>query len=184
MASKLKLKKLLLTSGIFTLGVLSGFVLSSLLFSKSIPPRLHAVRVSLAGEENFRATREERNGNIEKALTHQRNAVTFSSPEYIATFDKYCDENLFSPFAYLLLDKVVASSGFDNARNEALYRSSYAYLLEKNGAREAAEKEWKNAARLMGHNDIDKVKSMTEYLMKMRDEPSFIKAENTVLGVE
>jgi hypothetical protein len=149
-----------------------------------------SIRISLASEEEFKATRAERKGDIFEALTHQWNAIIYSSPEYTQTFSpsNYKDtDGLFSPFAYLILGEIIKTNDTNvigKNRVEAIKRGYYAYLLEKSGSVAESEAEWKIAAELMGHNDIDKMKSTTRYLIKNRDESIMIEAENAVLGIE
>jgi len=177
-----KQRKISFVTGIFLLGIVLGVLLGNVLFSRAIEPLYKVIRVSLAVEENLKARRLERKGDILGALAHQKNAVLFYSKKHINALTP-SENGIDSMFAYLILGEIYPSDVGEN-NVEALERARLAYLLEKSGAVREAQLEWKAAAQLMGHNNVERVKSIIEYLKKNSDEDLMIEVENTYLGKE
>ena len=85
------------------------------------------------------------------------------------------------------MGKIIQESdpfGRGSELGESIERGRLAYLYEKKGLAEAALREWQKAAKLAGHDDIDKIKETIHYLKNNRDEDVLKKAEDSVIGVE
>ena len=164
-----KFKKYIKIATIFSVGLVAGYVLYSYTFAESIVVFRDNLRVYLSTEEGFRATREERKGNLDSAIYHQRNKIRFSSPEYTETFSFPLDGEdevnfLLKPLQYFVLGKIIQESdpfGRGSELGESIERGRLAYLYEKKGLAEAALREWQKAAKIAGNDDIDKIKQTT-----------------------
>tara|TARA_Y100000589_G_C26606463_1_gene408444 strand:+ start:263 stop:487 length:225 start_codon:yes stop_codon:yes gene_type:complete len=65
--------------------------------------------------------------------------------------------------------------------SEGMDRGYLAYLLEKRGLQEQAEEEWKVAANLSGHADVERIKNLTHKIVESQDLEILIQAEKAVL---
>jgi len=182
------MKNKIVVIAILFCGIIIGIIESKFFIPKVLSSHRQIIRSEMIIEQEIKASREERKGNNLQALLHRWNAVSLYNPEATYTFSKNksdeSDTGWFASIAYIILadmSKSVDSEGKGIKRAEGVQRGHLAFLMEKLGFKELGLSEWKKAANLQ-QVDVEKMKSIINYLRENVDDSLQKEAEDSVLG--
>jgi hypothetical protein len=167
------MKKFFAYSLTFLAGVVIGILIMGLLSMRASKMYLEVFRINYEHEQEMLAARARRDGALHWELAHRKNVVDVSQPSGLRSLEDTAAAWEFAfPFATPILEIIGDIPEKDRAYqiNKGLKLARLADTLEKSGLRNEATATWKEAARLLGHNDVGKAKSLVKQLNQVDDE--------------
>ena len=166
----------------FSGGLALGALGAGALWAHTLPIyNRHVVQLNFAIEQEFRATRAERLGDMLAALHHQRNSVEAESEEWLHLFGHWEPVQPWFPLVLLAMEGIAVTDGEYAGVAEALQRGQLARLLDLNGYAERAAEEWRRAGELWPRSLEHLRKSVAGTRADMEAEWR-VQAEIAVLG--
>jgi hypothetical protein len=172
-----------------TLSGAAGFIAGALVYgwfaAHTLDMRNQMVQTQFAVEQEFRAVRAERQGDLLGALHAQWSTVEARSAEWLHT-------NFETPppwfaFAFITLERIERSTdpeGKGRRADQGLARGHLAYLLDANGYKTRAAEQWQVAAKLAGVKDSEKIQKLIATLRAQQDSELHRQVEQQFLGPE
>ena len=122
-------------------------------------------------EQNDLAAVAHNKGNRYDEFVYRRNMVDSSTLGNLTVFNSMKTTWTFSfPFAAPVLDRISDPQNLEKGR-KLIFATDLALLAEATeniGLKEEADKLWRESARLMGHNDINIVRSLVSSYHKIK----------------
>ena len=154
-------------------GIIIGILIMGLLSMRASKMYLEVLRINYEHEQEMLAARARRDGALHWELAHRKNVVDVCLPNELRAFEDTAAMWEFSfPFTTPILEMIgdipekyrayQIHKGFKIAR--------LADTLERFGLRNEAASTWKEAAKLLGHNDVEKARSLVKRLNQADDE--------------
>lgn len=176
------MKKLLLISLIFVIGLATGIILTSYLAKYASLSFLDIVRLKYQTEQQIMAIRAKKMGKIDHAVVHYRNLVAVSSSPGLYCFNKELEYwTLSFPFSYPTLKPGnILADKRSTMYSEGINRAMLADVLDEAGEKEEARSQYLEAARLLGcDGDVAKVKKIIKGVLSSDDALLELEAEYT-----
>ncbi len=156
------------------LGFIFGLAVMGLLSARAGHMYLEILKSQYVWEQEALALRAQQRGDIEDAVHRYLNVVDATSATGLETFDPDRIYWTFSfPFQAVALKKISSysdPSGIGRSRTEGVNRAKLGLFLEKVEQKEAALKQYKIAAQLLGYDDIEKVRANAIEFIKIDQE--------------
>ncbi len=144
------------------------------------------VQVNFAIEQEARATRAERRGDLLEALHRRWNVVDAKSREgWLRDFETWKPPSLLFPLYFATLRKMWEAgdpSGRGSDRLRGIAHGQLAHMLEVNGQPDRAAPEWKTATALNGYPDEARTRKLIELVRKTEANKFQVQLEDAVLG--
>lgn len=167
------MKKIVICSLTFLAGIIIGVLIMGLLSMRASKMYLEVFRINYEHEQEMLAARARRDGALHWELAHRKNVVDVSLPNELLAFkDTAATWEFTFPFATPILERIRNIPEKDRAYqiNKGVKLARLADTLERIGLRAEAVSTWKEAAKLMGHNDVEKARSLSKRLNQADDE--------------
>ena len=166
-------------------GFLVGTVAYGWFAATSLGAWNQVVQMQFAIEQELRASRAERRGDLLAALHHRWNVVEAKSSAWMRQFETWERPAPWFPFQFLTLRKIYEQADPEGKGHEALEgiaRGELARLLEVNGQPERAAHQWSAAAQLARQPDLRRMRELIASLHEQEATPAQLEAEEAVLG--
>jgi len=152
-------------------GLAVGIIFMGFLSVRASRIYLEVFRSSIIAEQTRLAAQAYEKGDRYSELVHRSNIVTFSQMGNLDTIEDMKGTWAFSfPFTSLILERIGAGSEKGKKMVYAIDLGRLAEAMENVGLTGEAIPLWKESAKLMGHNDVDRVKSSVSGLHKIESE--------------
>ncbi|MGZ3524233.1 MAG: hypothetical protein ACXU9L_05525 [Thermodesulfobacteriota bacterium] len=179
------MKKVLLYTISVVIGVAAGIIFMGLLSVRASQMYLEVFRSNIIAEQMRLAAQAHEKGDKYSELVHRSNIVTFSQIGDLDPMENMKGTWSFSfPFTSLVLERIGAGSDKGEKLNKgkriayAIDLGRLAEAMENLGLNSEAIPLWKESAKLMGHNDVEKVRSFVSGLHKIESESFSQKNKN------
>src|SRR5712691_9848090 len=167
----------------------AGFVAGALTYgwfaAHTLDARNEMVQTRFAIEQEFRATRAERQGDLLAALHYQWNAVEARSPDWLHEFTMWKAPAPWFAVEFTILDKVMRDAdpkGKGRQVAQGIALGHLARLLAANGYKPRAVEQWQRATDLTGQSNSEKMRELIVSLRAQQDSELHRQAEQAVLG--
>ena len=167
---KATIKKYLKYSSLFTCGLFIGIVVMDYLCVRASRTFLEVFRSTYYYEQIRLAAIAHRDGNEYAEFVYRNNVVDSSPSGKLTIFNEMKGTWSFGfPFAALILDRMSAPPELEKGRkmSYAIELGRLAETTEEIGLKEDADRLWNESAKLMGHNDVSRVRSLVTELHKV-----------------
>lgn len=167
------MKKFFAFSLVFISGIVIGILIMGFLSMKASRTYLEVFRIKYEHEQEMLAARARQSGALHWELTHRKNVVDLSLPSDLRSLkDTAATWDFAFPFAAPILKAIGDIPQKDRAYqiNKGVQLARLADALERAGLRDEAAATWKEAIKLMGHNDIKKARAIVKTLNQADDE--------------
>lgn len=159
----------------FTLltGIVIGILIMGLLSIKASHTYLEVFRLNYEHEQEMLAARARQSGALHWELGYRKNVVDLSLPSDLHSLkNTEATWDIVFPFAAPILEAIGDMPQKDLAyqKNKGVNLARLADALERAGMHDEAESTWKEALRLMGHNDMEKAKALVQTLNQADDK--------------
>jgi hypothetical protein len=154
-------------------GIVIGILIMGLLSMRASKMYLEVLRINYEHEQEMLAARARRDGALHWELAHRKNVVDVCLPNELRAFENTAAIWDFAfPFATPVLEAIGDIPEKDRAYqiNKGFKLARLADTLERAGLRDDATSTWKEAAKLLGHNDVKKARSLVKNLKQSDDE--------------
>jgi hypothetical protein len=168
-----------------TLGLLVGAATYGWVAARSLGAWNQVVQTQFAVEQEQRAVRAERQGDLLAALHHRWNVVDARSAGWLHQFETWEPPAPWFAFQFLMLEKLAESAdpqGEGHRVDEGIARGQLGRLLEANGRPERGAREWTTAAELATRSDPKEARELVASLHEKEASPLHLQAEEAVLG--
>jgi hypothetical protein len=167
------MKKIVIYSLTFLAGIIIGILIMGLLSMRASKMYLEVFRIKYEHEQEMLAARARRDGAPHWELVHRKNVVDVSQPSGLRSFEETAAAWEFAfPFATPILEKIGDIPDKERAYqiNKGVKLARLAEALKRIGLRDEAVSTWKEAAKLLGHNDVEKARSIVEQLNQVDEQ--------------
>jgi len=171
-----------------TLSGAAGFIAGALAYgwfaAHTLDTRNKMIQTQFGIEQEFRAARAERQGDLLAALHHQWNVVEARSSDWLHEFANWETPAPWFAFYFAILDKIMRGAdpeGKGRQVDQGLARGHLARLFDGNGYKPRAAEQWQLAAEL-GRMDTEKMHKLIATLRAQQDSELHRQAEQTILG--
>lgn len=183
------MKAVVRTGLTLSLGFVAGALVASFLWAQSLGTWHRVVQRQFAVEQEFRASRAERQGDTLAALHHQWNVVDAQSDDWLHRFATWETPPPWFPFHVYVLGRIMPSGEAAERERQLANGISHgerARLLEVNRHAKRAKAEWRIAAEMTGRYDVQRLRRFIASLQAQRASASELQrdAEDAVLGRE
>jgi hypothetical protein len=171
-----------LLSGV--VGLVAGVLVYGWFAAHSLGMWNRIVQTEFATEQEFRAARAEREGDLLAALHHRWNVVEAGSPDWLRMFQTWEAPAPWFAAQFSMLGRMFEGadpSGRGERVVHAIARGQLARLLEANGHVERAAHEWGAAAQL-SQRDEQRMRELVASLHGQETSGTAVRAEDAVLG--
>ena len=143
-------------------GIVIGILIMGLLSMRASKMYLEVLRINYEHEQEMLAARARRDGVVDVCLPNELRAFENTAAIWDFAF----------PFATPVLEAIGDIPEKDRAYqiNKGFKLARLADTLERAGLRDDATSTWKEAAKLLGHNDVKKARSLVKNLKQSDDE--------------
>jgi hypothetical protein len=168
------------------LGFVAGALSYGWLAARQLDALHGTVQVRFALEQEYRASRAERQGDLLAAWHHQRNVVEAQSDAWLHSAPAWGRLGPWFALDLAMLRRIQqATSREGRQRVEADVRGHLAWLLEAAGQPEQAAAEWERAAHLARSGSVSQLRERIAYLRAQRAASTVHRqAEAVILGPE
>jgi hypothetical protein len=167
------MKKFFAFSLVFLSGIVIGILIMGFLSMRASRVYLEVFRISYEHEQEMLAARARQSGALHWELVYRKNVVDVSPPSGLRSLkDTAATWEFTFPFAAPILKAIGDIPQKDRAYqiNKGVNLARLADALERAGLRDEAAAAWKEAIKLMGHNDVEKARSLVKSLNQADDE--------------
>jgi hypothetical protein len=178
--------KALKISGIFLAGLIVGAILMNILHMYVRPAYRELLRINLATDEKFLASRASRQNNKLEAALHRWNVVKLDSGEGFQslTRDRDKEQDVFMlPFA--LLGYRYIDSYYKNHPGakwlQGVNHGLLAAALDDIGEHDEALKQWEQSSRILKKQSTEDTRKLISSLLEQEKSDLYIQAEKKVL---
>jgi hypothetical protein len=168
-----KLKQSLKVISIFVAGLAVGIVLMGYLsvgasktFVEVFRSNYYAEQISLAADAHSKDKKYDE-------YVYRRNIVESAAFGNLSVFNEMKTAWSFGfPFASPILDKIASPEGIKKGRklSYAMDLARLAEATENIGLKDKADKLWAESAKLMGHNDVNRMRSLASKLHEVESD--------------
>jgi hypothetical protein len=170
---KTKIKKYLFHTTIFVGGLILGVVIMGYLSARAGKTFLEAFRISYYVEQLELAAKAHREGDKYAEFVCRNNVVDMLPMGKLKVIEDMKTTWTFSfPFAAPILDLITDVPELERGRriSYGIELGRLAEATEHIGLKEEADKLWKESVKLIGHNDINRVRSLVAGFHKAEDD--------------
>jgi hypothetical protein len=170
---KTKIKKYLFHTTIFAGGLILGVVIMGYLSARAGKTFLEAFRISYYQEQLELAAKAHREGDKYAEFVYRNNVIDVLPMGKLEVIENMKTTWTFSfPFAAPILDLIADVPDLEKGRriSYGIELGRLAEATENIGLKEEADKLWKESAKLIGHNDINKVRSLVASIHKIEED--------------
>jgi hypothetical protein len=157
-------------SSIFIFGLIIGIVIMGYLSMWASKTFLEVFRSDYYFEQIRSAADAHKQGNEYAEFVYRSNVVDSLLSGKLTVFNTMKTTwSLGFPFAALILDRISTAPELEKGRkiSYGVELGRLAEVTEKIGQKEDANRLWNESARLMGHNDVTRVRSLVSGLHKI-----------------
>ena len=157
----------------FLTGIVIGILIMGFLSMKASRTYLEVFRISYEHEQERLAARACQSGALHWELAHRKNVVDLSLPSDLSSLENTeATWDFTFPFTAPILKAIGDIPQKDRAyqKNKGANLARLADALERAGLHDEAESTWKEALRLMGHNDMEKARALVQTFNQADDK--------------
>jgi hypothetical protein len=155
-------------------GLALGVVIMGYLSARASKMYLETLRVNIVTEQAQLGAQANKRGDRYSELVHRSNIVTFSVPGQLPSMEEMKKSWSFSfPFTSLILERIGEGSEKGKLKAYAIDLARLAEAMEAVGLKNGAIPLWQDAARMLGYEDIEKLKAFVSELHKVEADAGF-----------
>lgn len=177
------MKKGIAMSVVFLAGFAAGGLTYGFVAARQTRFQNELIQMHFGIEQEFRASRAERNGDLLAALHYRWNSVEAHSRSWMNAIQGWETPAPWYPVQFRILRSLLGHNrhGKGQRLNEAIDRGHLAWLLDANGFSERAADEWARSAQLAGGRSVADQKKLIHLLRESFDTEACKAAEVAVL---